>query len=741
MIANFIVLLVNGLTLALALDLLILILWLDPRNEENFFFALFLFMVVVWATGSLIGRVGAYAGASHGTIEFGLRLLDVGFAGAGICAYIYTAVLIGYRGAFFRLAAFAVLTVIAVYQVLLGILNVPHSFVVTDDGILDYSFDAPGMVLYLAFQLGTAFLVWQNRRKIRSKLLSSSLVMFVFGQMIGLLIPRARMFGISEDISSAAVVLISYAVVQQQIMTPLLGRGRQLEAVRDVSLAVTSRLRLQDTLSAIAAQAVELLSADSAAIFLKRAGTLRLEAVHSLDESLVHHELEMGQGVVGTVAVEQRGRLVSYYYREWRGELDLPISRDELGSVACVPLLFADEVVGVLMVMHNRYGGLFNRDDMHLLELLGPQAAVAITNSRLFEAERQLSLDVALAKDQLEVVLTSTENPVIAVDRQFECIFINPAALKLLELSSNPEGQVVTSFIPAHLLPPGWMQAGRDLRKRGVHVYEVLSADRAYLCHVAALGKQRPEGWVVVANDVTQLKEVDRLKSQMIRMTSHDLKNPLQAAMSYLELLIDDGEDVFTDAMRSDADMVWMQLNRMYRMINGILNLERAESGPSNFEACALEDMLGRVVLDVADQARRKGLILKLDIKESLPLVMGDLHQLSQVFANLVENAVKFSVEGDHVLVCAATSGRQIEVMVEDTGVGIPDDEQQFVFERFYRGRQGVTRSDGTGLGLSLVKSIVERHNGSIKLESKVGEGTTVHVFLPVSSEGDPVDW
>jgi len=139
--------------------------------------------------------------------------------------------------------------------------------------------------------------------------------------------------------------------------------------------------------------------------------------------------ISLGQGVVGTVAAERRARRVDNYRRDWKGADDLPLARETFGAVVSVPLMFANEVAGVLLAVHGRQGRLFNRDDLHLLQLLGPQAAVAITNSRLFEAERKLSGDLAAAKGQLEAVLTSTENPVVAVDRQLRIIFANPAAL------------------------------------------------------------------------------------------------------------------------------------------------------------------------------------------------------------------------------------------------------------------------------------------------------------------------
>ncbi len=734
MTANVIALLFNGLTLALALGLLVLILWQDPRSEPNRYFALFLFMVVLWASGALLGRAAAYVNAGEGVIQIGLRLLDMGFTGASVAIYIYSAVITGIRGAFFRLFALVGVGLVLAYQALLWLVSdSPRAFEVTSDGVLLYYFDTPSALLYLGFQVATIVLVWRNRNKIRSRTLAYGILLFASAQVMGLLSPRIRMLGGAEDLGSLAALVMSYAVVRQQIMIPLLGRAKQLEAIRDVSLAVTSRLRLQDTLAAVAAQAAGLLGADGAAIFLLEEGVLKLAAVFNLPKQFVGLKVRLGQGVVGTVAVQREAVQIENYARDWKGEQDLPLARETFGAVAGVPLVFADQVVGVLLVVQGRQGGLFDRDDVHLLELLGPQAAVAITNSRLFEAERQLSHELSAAKQRLEVVLTSTQNPVVAVDRRFRLIFANPAAEKLLGVERNMVGQPIVDFVAREWLPPSLLQAMRDLRRQQAHIYEVSLEKHTYLCHVAELGKPRPEGWVAVLNDVTQLKELDRLKSQMIQMTSHDLKNPLQAAMSYLELLMEDGQELFTDSMRDDADMIWKQLERMFRMINGILDLERIESGTPSLEVCALEDVLGRVVVDGAGSARNKGVTLELEIKESLPTVLADSHQLSQAFTNLVENAIKFTPQGGRVTVRAWGQGRRVVVEVVDTGIGIPPQEQPRVFERFYRGKQqGVVHVDGSGLGLALVKAVIERHKGEIQLESAPGQGTTMRVILPV---------
>lgn len=738
MVANVIVLLFNGLTLTLALGLVILVLWQDPSNEANRYFALFLLMVVMWSSGSLLARAAAYVSQDESTIQIGLRLLEIGFTGSTISVYIYSAVITGVRGRLFRLAALAGLGIVFVYQfLLLLVLNTPRHYSTTASGSLIYNFEPSSVFLYLVFQLSTVVLVWRNRLKIRTRTLTAGILLFSTGQILGMFTPRFRVLGVSEDLAAWASLMMSYSVVRQQIMLPLLGRAKQLEAVRDVGLAVTSRLHLQETLSAIAAQAAGLLGADGAAIFLEREPILELAAVYNLPQQFVGIQIPVGHGVVGTVASERRGRRVENYRSDWKGEDDLPLARETFGAVICVPLMFANEVVGVLLVVHGRQGRLFNRDDMYLLELLGPQAAVAITNSRLFEAERKLSGDLSAAKGQLEAVLTSTENPVVAVDRRLRIIFANPAALKLMDLPLVPVGQPVNSFVPRNFLPLDLRRALRDLHNRNLHVYELTAQGRIYLCHVAELGKPRPEGWVVVLNDVTQLKELDRLKSQMIQMTSHDLKNPLQAAMSYLELLEEDGETILTGDMQEYVSVVWDQLSRMYRIINGILSMERVQSGVRAFEECSLEDLLGRVVVDFAAPARNAGITLELDIKERLPSVLGDPQQLSQAFANLVENAVKFTAAGGRVMVKAEVHKHQVWIDVIDTGVGISADELPRVFERFYRGRHpGQAQVSGSGLGLSLVKTILDAHRGEIELESEPGCGTTVHVRLPAMSGG-----
>lgn len=736
---NTLALLFNGLSLTLALGLLILVLWQDPNSTANRFFALFLLSALVWASGSLLSRAAAYVNAGPSTVQAGLRLLDFGFSASTLMLYTYSAVIGGVRGRWFRAVALVGLALILSYQLLLWLAGTPRTYGILPGGGLDYRFDPPSVVLYLTFLLATVIIIWGNRKRVRAPGLVSGVLLFTLALVFSLLSPRFRTLGVPEMVGALAILLMAYAIVRQQIMLPLLGRAKQLEAVRDVGIAITSRLRLPETLSAITAQAVNMLDADGGAIYLKHDGVLRLAAVHNLPEQYVGIEIPLGQAVIGTVALERRGRRVDNYHSEWHGAPDMPWADKAFGAVIAVPLMFAEEVVGVLLVAQGRQGRLFDREDRHLLELLGPQAAVAITNSRLFEAERDLSSDLAGAKNQLETVLTSTENPVIAIDRGLRILFANPAAIGLIGQGDRDlVGRCLTDIAPRDFLPPSWRDALRTLRQQRVYIYELNTQGRTYLCHVAEITKPRTIGWVSVLNDVTQLKELDRLKSQMIQMTSHDLKNPLQAAMSYLELLTEDGQAVFTDDMREYINAIWTQLHRMYRIISGILNLERVQSGAPALEPCALDEILRRVVLEMGSQAHAKGLVLRLDVPPQSLMVLGDAQQLGQAFTNLIDNGIKFTGSDGSVTVLARVDGRYVEVSVSDTGIGIDPDEQPRVFDRFYRSNQpSAAHLRGSGLGLSLVQAIIRSHQGTIALESTPGEGTTICVRLPLLHDAE----
>jgi signal transduction histidine kinase len=336
--------------------------------------------------------------------------------------------------------------------------------------------------------------------------------------------------------------------------------------------------------------------------------------------------------------------------------------------------------------------------------------------------------------DQLKKLLISTENPVIAIDRKLRLIFANPSAEKLFGIRRLDTGTSILNLISAAILPADYRTVLKELRQNRVYIYEIALAEKIFFCHIAGLGDKRIEGWVAVLNDVTELKELDRIKSEMVRMTSHDLKNPLQVAMANLDNLRDDVTDNNGEGVLLAASKIEKSLIRMNRIIGGILDLERARMSVTRLDLCNPADIIAAAIDEVQDIAIEKGVELWVDLGTETSDFRGDAGQFGRAMVNLIENAIKFTPAGGSVWVSAYHENACVMITVSDTGIGIPPEIQPHIFDRFFRGQQpGAEHISGSGLGLSLVKAVVESHRGQIRVESELGKGTTFFLSLPAA--------
>src|SRR5690606_323537 len=280
---------------------------------------------------------------------------------------------------------------------------------------------------------------------------------------------------------------------------------------------------------------------------------------------------------------------------------------------------------------------------------------------------------VEFSRSQLETVLVSTESPVIAVDRKFKLIFANPAARVLFSQVTDSESTPIYRLLPSNAFPPNYRELLREVRRNRAYSYEVVVGDKIYLCHAAPLGKARITGWVAVLNDITQLKELDRLKSEMVRMTSHDLKNPLQAAMANVELLREDVYEIGDEEVRESITVIDKQLHRMNRIIRGILDLERIKNGTISLEICHPMRIINDTIEEMRHLAEDQHVQLETNISDDLPVFHCDVEQFERAIINLVENAVKFTPAGGRVCLSTYQEDDQLIFEVEDTGVGISE--------------------------------------------------------------------
>jgi len=237
-----------------------------------------------------------------------------------------------------------------------------------------------------------------------------------------------------------------------------------------------------------------------------------------------------------------------------------------------------------------------------------------------------------------------------------------------------------------------------------------------------------------LASANTKLRKLDRLKSEFVSMVSHELKTPLTAikiSMDVLKSLSDSETDAHTrDEMLQIIDR---NIKRQKRLVNDLLDISRIETGNLKLylEPVDLYDIIRESSNSMKDLADRKGIPILMDLRGESPQITGDHGRLVQVFVNLIGNALKFMDKGE-IRIQAQVVGGHPEIRVSDTGIGIPAEELDLIFDKFHQVDSGLTREvGGSGLGLAISRGIVEGHGGSIRAESEVGRGSTFVVVLP----------
>jgi two-component system, OmpR family, phosphate regulon sensor histidine kinase PhoR len=721
-------LLFNGLTLSLALGFLIIILWYDVRRSINQLFGLFLFFLLTWNMGAFLLQFNTLSLQSVILADVSISALEAGFVGTSLMLYLLSSDLVGIQQRNARNLAFLSVFILLLYRFLLIVIQPQMNL--SDRVQLQPLF----VIFCVFFNIVSLFVIWRYRRKLQSQILILGGSIFCLGQFLVIANNSIDIVTISTALAGVGALFISFSLIRSQIILPLSEQSTQVATFHHVGLAISSQLSLDTVLDEIAIQAVRWAKADASGIFLRDDNKqLILETVHNLPEQIVGLKIQSGEGVSGYVFATEKPIYIENYNRDWHGADEILLARQTFGSLIGIPLIYAEQVIGVLVVIAGRQSVMLDRDDVRLLEMLGAQAAVAISHSRLFKEQIQLVEEVQTARNQLEAVLSGTDNPVIAVDRNFLVIFANLAAMSLFDIG---QGDDIVSTLPVNLVPDDRLSIIKQMLKDRRYTQEISYRDKVFMCHIAALGDEEIIGWVAVLNDITELKELDRLKSEMVRMASHDLKNPLMGALTYIDLLRDEmpKEDTDTDGLHT-VDVIEQQLERMNRIIRGILDIEQVAMLVTRDEYIVPSDIIQAAIKELAHYIDDHGVEIAVNIEPGLPEFMGNAKQLERMLVNLIENAVKFSLEVGLVSVDVRQIDGNIVYSVKDAGVGIPKEIQDRVFERFFRGNQeAVSHITGTGLGLSIVKTIVDAHDGEIKIDSLPGMGTTFSVFLPVYS-------
>lgn len=518
----------------------------------------------------------------------------------------------------------------------------------------------------------------------------------------------------------------------------------------EVPTVVVTQPELRQTLSRLIRKVAMIVQGEKVMLMLYQAEAGELSV---LQPSLGITEEQAGQlalrpddGITGLVFSSNKPLVYNDALSDARTNKD-KISLLRVRNGICVPLaiqqrdeeerVIDERVIGVMHVFNKRYEQDFNEDDVRLLEMLADQAAAVISNAQLY-------IELTEKKQELEETFESIHSGVIVVSPRGMIRLINPAACRMMSIPEisyvgRSLKDVVSNQIILELFAETWKQ-NKEVTKEvsfenGRHIYQA---------ETSMMGDENGETHSLVAifNDITEIRQVERMKTAFVSTVSHELRTPLTSIKGFIATLIDDTDGIYDDETRMEFyNIIDTECDRLTRLITDLLNISRIESGRG------VDIILSDVNLhDIAVQVTKSQQTytdrhkVYTTIPDDFPTLSADSDKVTQILDNLIGNAVKYSPSGGEVIVSAEDEGNTIRLDVTDQGLGIPEHHRDKIFQRFHMVDDDVDHKavKGTGIGLYLVKHLAQAHGGDVFiLSSEVGKGSTFSVRLPKQPKVD----
>ena len=524
------------------------------------------------------------------------------------------------------------------------------------------------------------------------------------------------------------------AIDNAQLLESEQAKRQLADTLREVSRVIGSTLEFEVLVGLVLEQLRRVVDYDVAAILLLSGNRLEVSSASSFPdrEQFIGLTFELDQHPLFAALIRQGRPLMSNDVQQDRRWIEPP-SGPRLRAFIGVPLVLREEPRG-LLIMGKEQPSRYGDDDLQNAIVFANQVAIAIENARLYQ-------ETIAEKRKTETILREALSGIVVTDVELRIVSFNSGAESITGYDAR---QVVGRRLPDVLGPEialpnsplGRVQATGQRVPPQETVIQTASGLRDILQGTVALhdANQNLFGYLVTFADITRLKEVDRLKTDIVANVSHELRTPLASIKAYTELLLDNIEGEDRQLRDQFLRIIDQETDRLSELISDLLDLSRLEAGRFEVRKVAIDvpELLSDVLTVLDVQRRGRGLSIHTEIPEGLPALIADREMVAIILKNLVGNAIKFSRPGGSVLIALRNSPEHLELQVTDHGIGIPAEAMPHLFQKFYR-VQSTSESgiEGTGLGLVLTKEAVEAHGGSIEVESEVGVQTTFTVRLP----------
>jgi K+-sensing histidine kinase KdpD len=532
------------------------------------------------------------------------------------------------------------------------------------------------------------------------------------GEAIGVLMAAHREEGkkFSEEdekllvsVADLAAIAVQNSRAYQLTNEALARRVDELATLNELSHAVSATLDLDKVHDVLIEHIGRHWEVKAARLWLVDQTTKTVssfDALYGRDDDGPGAHFEVGKGIVGGVAKSGKPIMVSNVKNHKSYDADIDTAAGVTAkNMACVPLFVADQVVGVLGLF-NKQKGNFREHDLERLQAFASPVATAIENARLFaRSERERATVQATA---------------------------NSLSQPLMILSD--EGAVIISNEPANKLLDTHMAQVFDGLSEGVgQTTEIAVGDETY---ITTTQHSPGVGTIVIMQDITYVKKLERARTEFIQALSHDLKSPLTSIKGWTDLLnaygqLSDQATKFVGQIRSAAD-------RVLEMVGQLLTVALlSDTARKREEVCDLAEIVANVVGDLEGAALAKS--IKLESKQiGQPYkIQGDCTHLYRSVLNLVDNAIKYPARDTTVAIALTYWGETVTVQVRDQGPGIPEEDLPHIFERYYRGQQVQETESGVGLGLAMVRATARAHGGEATARNLPDGGAEFTITLP----------
>jgi signal transduction histidine kinase len=546
-----------------------------------------------------------------------------------------------------------------------------------------------------------------------------------------------------------------------------------LETVHQIAIEISSTLDrdslLQVSLNALA----NLVGVTHGSIMLVEQETDHLVDCAVLDRpgEIGFTRFAIGQGIVGWVAQHKKPAIVPDVTRDprWVDPPDTDGPHKQVGSMIAVPLIAHHQMLGVLLLSHDEIG-YFNDDHLRLLTASAGQIAIGINNAQLYtELEKELMHRSEMFQrqeveaSQSQAILQSLSDGVIVCGEDGAVLAANMACESILERSIE---ELVIWNLPelfrrllgrrAEEVPVEDLLAQPTDAQHRPRTFSTVFQTGTRIVNIT-LGpvlnsKESLMGAVAVFRDITREIMSDRLKTEFIGTVSHELRTPMTSIKGFTQLLSMGSLGPVNDTQKEFLQIIQTNAERMISIINDLLDITKIETGSVELDLRSLHlaEALSTVMMELQPNIQAREHTLSISIPPGLPLVLADAKRLNQILANLLSNAVKYTPRGGTIALEAREVGidavpdalreglrpksRYALVEVRDSGVGIAAEELDRIFDRFYRTENPLkVEAGGTGLGLSLVRPLIELFGGRIWVESVLNEGSTFAFVIPAA--------